>query len=106
MPRVILMTEQHVCPNCKQTVEAEEGKCTVCGETTQIVEAAFCECEYIPSDIGDKTEVEVAEETSKLYCSKCGFKRDAGERGMQILCFHPASPYLEQIKAQALPQKR
>ena len=73
----------------------------------------FISCEYIP--LNDDA-VKAAEIVSATFCRRlntltgqyefrCGYCRDAAERGLELFCFHPTSPYLLELKKQLAKQK-
>ena len=97
MPQVILMAKQCFCPECRKPIDTPSEKCPECGSTTQLVEAAFCICEYIPDYVEGQDEAAVAEQTFQRACFKCGYRKDSEDHGIQIYCFHRDSPYLAQV---------
>lgn len=74
---------------------AEAAKVPI--DQVKVKGVVFIECEYLPESV--ENEVEIAERISKTLCrTRCGFWRDAVNRGYNIICFNPKSPVLAQLK--------
>jgi hypothetical protein len=55
------------------------------------------ECPLLPV-VNDEVAVQIAEQVSQVYCSKCGFFKGSVERNLKIMCFSSSDAYLAVLK--------
>ena len=66
------------------------------------------ECEYVPVLKKPDTEAELMQQVSEKVCHydsgpkkgqiRCGYLREAAEKGLRISCMNKNSPYLAELK--------
>jgi DNA-directed RNA polymerase subunit RPC12/RpoP len=92
------------CVKCKQAYAFNDLKphthCPKCANQLA-AKGIVIVCEHVPAMAKGQDEAQLMKEVEDTLCKpRCGYYRDAGTNHLQISCFNPASPYLDEMKKQ------